>query len=128
MFSNLDIGFLFSFAVMESNMVREYAEGCIVALSYVLFLSTIKTGFKNIKITKRIALSAGFFVVFFSVWVVCDFQFARHIQMDLHKTAIIVVIFLCVCCYALGVKLLYKPSFSTICTKLTMMLQFSFFL
>lgn len=38
MFSNLDIGFLFSFAVMESNMVREYAEGWIVALSYVLFL------------------------------------------------------------------------------------------
>lgn len=66
MFSNLDIGFLFSFAVMESNMVREYAEGWIVALSYVLFLSTIKTGFKNIKITKRIALSAGF-LLFFSV-------------------------------------------------------------
>lgn len=65
MFSNLDIGFLFSFAVMESNMVREYAEDWIVALSYVLFLSTIKTGFKNIKSTKRIALSAGFFVVFF---------------------------------------------------------------
>lgn len=73
-FSNLDIGFLFSFAVMESNMVREYAEEVvitkkyadwIVALSYVLFLSTIKTGFKNIKITKRIALSAGFFCCFF---------------------------------------------------------------
>lgn len=77
MFSNLDIGFLFSFAVMESNMVREYAEevvvtnkyaeGWILALSYVLFLSTIKAGFKNIKITKRIALSAGFFLLFFSV-------------------------------------------------------------
>lgn len=75
MFSNLDIGFLFSFAVMESNMVREYAEevvvtnkyaeGWILALSYVLFLSTIKAGFKNIKITKRIALSAGFFCCFF---------------------------------------------------------------
>lgn len=37
MFSNLGIGFRFSFAMMESNMVREYAEEAVITNKYEKF-------------------------------------------------------------------------------------------